>query len=277
LKALPQFLQPVETVHPRTADPDTARYVRSFLIMRTLVGVLGIALPILLVLVDGVWFDAGPLRESLSAYYYSGARELFVGGLSAIGVFLITYKVAENNLDNTLSLLAGLSVVVVALFPTSRPSNLIGLTALQNRWGESFVAGIHFVAAALFIFSLAVISYSFGKREGRPREDGVPQRRSRRFWRTYHWICAALILAAFLWSGVTELTDLGPSRSLLYGEVVAVWAFAASWLWKGLEIRTLLGGCDSRLCRWVIKRLAQPSAERTRSPSDASLSTGSLE
>jgi hypothetical protein len=243
--ALPQFLQPVETVHPRPADPATARYVRSFLIMRTLVGVLGIALPILLVLVDGVWFDAGPfLRESLSAYYYSGARELFVGGLSAIGVFLFTYKVAENNLDNTLSLLAGLSVVVVALFPTSRPSNLIGLTALQNRWGESFVAGIHFFAAAVFILSLAVISYFFGKREGRPREDGVPQRRSRRFWRNYHWTCAALILAAFLWSGVTELTNWGPSRSLLYGEVVAVWAFAASWLWKGLEMRTLLGGGD---------------------------------
>src|SRR5215212_5638041 len=82
LKALPQFRQPVVTVHPRPADSDMARYVRSFLIMRTLVGVLGIALPILLVLVDGVWFDGSPfLRESLSTYYCSGARELFVGGL----------------------------------------------------------------------------------------------------------------------------------------------------------------------------------------------------
>jgi hypothetical protein len=256
LKALPQFLQPVENVHPRPADPDMARYVRSFLIMRTLVGLLGIALPFLLVLVDGVWLDGSPfLRESLSAYYYSGARELFVGGLSAIGVFLFTYKVAESNLDNTLSLVAGVMVVVVALCPTSRPTDLIGLTALQNRWGESLVAGIHFTAASLFIFSLAVISYSFGKREGKPQKGGPPQRRSRRFWRTYHWICAALILAALVWSGVTELRDWGPSRSLLYGEVVAVWAFAASWLWKGLEIRTLLGGWDSRFGRWVTRAL----------------------
>jgi hypothetical protein len=242
LEALPQFLQPVETVHPQPADPDTARYVRSFLIMRTFVGVLGIALPILLVLVDGVWFDAGPLRESLSAYYYSGARELFVGGLSAIGVFLMTYKVAEVNLDNTLSLVAGVTIVVVALFPTSRPSELIGLTALQDRLGESFVAGLHFFAAALFILSLAVISYFFGKREGKPRKGRPPHRRSLRFWRNFHWICAALILAAFVWSGVTELTDSGPARSLLYGEVVAVWAFSASWLWKGFERETLFGG-----------------------------------
>jgi hypothetical protein len=245
LEALPQFLQPVETVHPRPADSHTARYVRSFLILRTVVGVLGIALPFLLVLVEGVWFDGSPfLRESLSAYYYSGARELFVGGLSAIGVFLFTYKVAESNLDNTLSLLAGLSVVVVALFPTSRPSGLIGLTAVQDRLGESVVAGIHFSAAGLFILSLALISYFFGKREGRPREGGPPRQRSLRFWRNFHWICAALILAAFLWSGVTELTDWGPSRSLLYGEVAAVWAFGASWLWKGLELDTLLGGAD---------------------------------
>jgi hypothetical protein len=186
LEALLQFLQPVETVHPRPADSHTARYVRSFLILRTVVGVLGIALPFLLVLVEGVWFDGSPfLRESLSAYYYSGARELFVGGLSAIGVFLFTYKVAESNLDNTLSLLAGLSVVVVALFPTSRPSGLIGLTAVQDRLGESVVAGIHFSAAGLFILSLALISYFFGKREGRPREGGPPRQRSLRFWRKF--------------------------------------------------------------------------------------------
>jgi hypothetical protein len=45
-----------------------------------------------------------------------------------------------------------------------------------------------------------------------------------------------------VWSGVTELTDSGPARSLLYGEVVAVWAFSASWLWKGLELKSLFGG-----------------------------------
>ena len=236
-----EFLKPVITVQPRPADPGLARYVRSYLIMRTVVGALGIALPFVLVLVDGLWFDGDPFpRTSLSAYYYSGARELFVGTLSAIGVFLITYKVAEVNLDNTLSLLAGLAVVVVALFPTGRPIDLVGLTPLQDRLGESVVAGIHFTAAGVFILSLAAISYYFGKREGaRPRIAG---RRSPRFWQTYHWICAGTIAAAFVWSAVTGLSDWGPSRSLLYGEAVAVWAFAASWLWKGLELDMLRGG-----------------------------------
>jgi hypothetical protein len=236
-----EFLKPVTAVQPRPADPGLARYVRAYLIMRTVVGALGIALPFVLVLVDGLWFDGDPCpRTSLSAYYYSGARELFVGTLSAIGVFLITYKVAEINLDNTLSLLAGLAVLVVALFPTGRPIDLVGLTPLQDRLGESVVAGIHFTAAGVFILSLAAISYYFGKREGaRPPIAG---RRSPRFWQTYHWICAGTIVAAFVWSAVTGLSDWGPSRSLLYGEAVAVWAFAASWLWKGLELDMLRGG-----------------------------------
>jgi hypothetical protein len=236
-----EFLKPVTAVQPRPADPGLARYVRAYLIMRTVVGALGIALPFVLVLVDGLWFDGDPCpRTSLSAYYYSGARELFVGTLSAIGVFLITYKVAEVNLDNTLSLLAGLAVLVVALFPTGRPIDLVGLTPLQDRLGESVVAGIHFTAAGVFILSLAAISYYFGKREGaRPPIAG---RRSPRFWQTYHWICAGTIAAAFVWSAVTGLSDWGPSRSLLYGEAVAVWAFAASWLWKGLELDMLRGG-----------------------------------
>lgn len=236
-----EFLTPVAAVHPRTADPSTARYVRSYLIMRALVGALGIALPFLLVLVDGLWFDGDPFpRSSLSAYYYSGARELFVGALSAIGVFLITYKVAEVNLDNTLSLLAGVAALVVALFPTGRSNEKVPLTPLQDRWAESFVGGIHFIAAGVFILSLAAISFYFGKREGaRPP---TPGRRSPTFWQNYHWICAGTIVAAFAWSAVTAFSDWGPSRSLLYGEAVAVWAFGASWLLKGLERDMLRAG-----------------------------------
>jgi len=236
-----EFLKPVETVHPEPADPGTARYLRSYLLMRTAVGAIGIALPIVLMLLDGLWFDGHPFpRTSLSAYYYSGARELFVGALSATGVFLITYKVAEVNLDNTLSLLAGAAVAVVALFPTSRPSDGVRLTPLQEQLGETFVSSVHFIAAAVFISALAVLSYYFGKREGaRPPR---PDRRPPGFWKAYHWICAGIILAALLWSAATELLDFGPSRSLLYGEAVAVWAFGASWLWKGLELDLLRRG-----------------------------------
>jgi hypothetical protein len=233
------LLQPELTVEPRPADRETSRYVRSYLIMRVLVGALGIALPFLLVLSDGLVLDGDPfLRSSLSAYYYSGARELFVGTLSATAVFLVTYKVADRTLDNTLSTLAGLAVLVVALFPTGIPAPGVELTPLQDLLGEPVVEWIHFIAAAVFISSLAVISFFFGVREG--ARETRPGRRSPQFWRRYHWFCAGTIGAALLWIGITELVGW-PPRSLLIGEALAVWAFGASWLMKGLELDILRG------------------------------------
>ncbi len=233
------YLTPEVTVEPRPAAGDASRYVRSYLIMRAFVGAIGVALPFALVLLDGLLFDGDPFpRDSLSAYYYSGTRELFVGGLCAIGVFLVTYKVASRTLDNTLSLLAGFAVLLVAVFPTNAPAHAGTLTPLQDRFGESVVAVTHYVAAAVFIGSLAVISYYFGKREGDRPSHG--QRRSPEFWRRYHWACAGAIVAALLWIGITELAG-GPSKSLLVGEVAAVWAFGASWLMKGLELDMLRG------------------------------------
>ena len=61
-------------------------------------------------------------RGSLSVYYYSGMREVFVGTLAATGVFFVAYKVWERNLENLLSLVAGLSACLIALFPTWPPS-----------------------------------------------------------------------------------------------------------------------------------------------------------
>jgi hypothetical protein len=233
------LLQPELTVEPRPADPEASRYVRSYLIMRVFVGALGVALPFMVVLSDGFAFDGDPFpRDSLSAYYYSGARELFVGALSAIGVFLFTYKVADRTLDNTLSILAGIAVAAVAFFPTGPPPQVNELTPLQDLLGESLVATIHYGAAAVFIASLAVISFFFGVREGaRAPKEG---RRSPTFWRWYHWGCAGAIVAALLWIAVTELLGT-PSKSLLIGEAVSVWAFGASWLMKGLELDILRG------------------------------------
>jgi hypothetical protein len=233
------LLRPERTVELRPADRELSRYVRSYLLMRVFVGVLGAALPFLLVFLDRLLFDGDPFpRDSLSTYYYSGVGDLFVGGLCAIGVFLIGYKVASRTLDNTLSVLAGAAVLVVALFPTGLPEQVVELTPLQDLFGVSVVEGFHLVAAAVFLGSLAVISYFFGVREGaREAREG---RRPPAFWRWYHWVCAGAIGAALLEIVLTGLAGW-PGWSLLFGETVAIVAFGASWLMKGLELDILFG------------------------------------
>ncbi|MDP9492255.1 MAG: hypothetical protein M3P42_08685 [Actinomycetota bacterium] len=230
------FLTPQVTVDE--ANRDTSRYVRSYLVMRVLVGALAVALPPLLVFGDGIGFDADPFpRGSLSSYFFSGTREIFVGTLSATAVFLLTYKVAERNLDNTLSWLAGIAVLSVAMFPTNPPSNA-DLTPLQERLGENLVATIHYISAATFIGSLGVISFFFGVREGKRRQR--TSKLSPKFWRRYHWFCAGTIAAAIVGIVIAELIGW-PPKALLIGEWVAVWAFGASWLMKGFELDILRG------------------------------------
>lgn len=218
----------VRAVEPRPTGTEAAdQYVRSYIGMRFLIGLLALALPPLVVLVDLALVDReDDVRGSLSAYYYSGAREIFVGGLCAIGVFLISYKLVQRSLENVFSVVAGLLAIVVAFFPTKRPGDGYPETPLQLAVGEDAVTWIHYRAAVVFIVLLAGISLLFawfGRR--------------RRF---FHAICAAAIVVAgglgIVWAGPGGVED-----GILYGEWAAVWAFAASWL-ATVEFRLLFLG-----------------------------------
>jgi len=214
-------------------------YLKSYLVMRAVIGFIGILLPAALLLGDWTFLDGDVrVRGSLSAYYHSGMRDLFVGGLCAIALFLITYKVFEHNLDNTLSTVAGLAILGVAFFPTGRPAGSpLSLTPLQDQFGESNVTRAHFVFAAISIVSLAWISYFFGVREGRrPPAEG---KRPPGFWRWFHWICASVIALAVAFIVLTKVSGWFDDYSVLIGEVVALLAFGVSWLWKGLEMDVL--------------------------------------
>lgn len=224
-------------VEPRSDTAESSLYLRSYLAMRAVVGVAGIALPVVLLVGDLLLNGSAAPRGSLSAYYHSGMRDIFVGTLCVTAIFLVTYKVFEHNLDNTLSLLAGLGALGVAMFPAGRPGASGPLTPLQERLGETATAVVHYGCAAVLICSLAAISFFFGVREGkRPRR---AERRSPLFWRNFHWGCALVMMLAVAFILVTRVVPAG-DHSLLIGEVVALLAFGASWLMKGLELDVLL-------------------------------------
>jgi hypothetical protein len=208
-------LWPDDAVRQRRTDEEAQPYVRSYIFMRFAIGVLGAALPLQL-FAEPLFFDGQPfLRGSLSAYYYSGMREFFVGVLWAIGVFLITYKFADFTRESRASTYAGLAVILVALFPTGRPGVGFPLTPLQAQLGETVVERIHFAAAGVFIGLLALISFYFGT-YGRTR-------------RRLHYACAGVILVALALAAFAGITG-EPDKGLLVAQVAAVLAFTVSWL-----------------------------------------------
>ena len=212
-----ESLLPSVEVAPRSSDPGSAPYIRSYVFMRRVVGRLAIILPPLLVFGEPLVFDDRPFPlGSLSAYYYSGFREIFVGMLWAIGVFLIIYKWPERTRESRVSTYAGVAVLIVSLFPTGKPGAKVATTPLQDLIGEQWVEAVHFGFAGVFIFLLSRISRYWARH--RP-----PQRR------LLHRACELVILAGLALAILEGATDW-PDYGILVAEFAAVWAFAISWL-----------------------------------------------
>lgn len=226
-------------------DVNKLRYLRSYLLLRVLIGSIGLALPVLVwlgsaLLPSGTW----TLRGSLSAYYYSGMREVFTGGLFATGVFLIAYKVFEPTIENLLATVSGLAATFVAFFPTNIPSGGAAKpTPLQEGLGEGDVAAIHYSSATVFILSLAVLSHLFATWEA--NRVGGEGRYGPVFWKRVHNTCAITIVVACAFVGLNRIPGVGfgswiDQHYLWLGEVVAVVAFGTSWLCKGAELERLV-------------------------------------
>lgn len=91
--------------------------------MRTAVGILGVALPTALLIGESHISRSFEFRGSLSAYYHSSMRDMFVGILWILGFLPIIYRAWKpKTLDFLLSALAGIGAAGVAFFPTTRCS-----------------------------------------------------------------------------------------------------------------------------------------------------------
>jgi hypothetical protein len=237
-----------EAVEPRPKNEP--RYVRSYVCTRFAIGLLGVLLPPVLVFLEPTLFDGLPFpRGSLSAYYYSGVREIFVGGLWAIGVFLVVYKLLDLTGESLLSSLAGVAAILVAVFPTERPGDGWPLTPFQEKLGEGAVTAIHYGSAIAFIALLVPITLFFAHEEGGLAQEkgrlAQKERRRHRKWKGFHTIAAVLILSGAALAAFTGITG-GPDRGVLIGEWIAIWAFGLSWLAKGSEWKTLIGRGTAR-------------------------------
>ena len=213
-------------------------YAKSYLLIRAIVGLVGIVLPIVFIVGEAYLLRGGVhVRGSLSAYYHSSMRDLFVAGLCVTGFLLITYMAGQRNTpDFWFSLVAGVAVLGVVFFPTWRPGlaadssrcgsapEPAGCSPVQQQLGEGPTAAIHFACAGVFILGLAAIAFLFAYRE---------KACNRNSWMAaIQKICGWTIIAAVGWVAVGEVFDITIWKltPLYVGEVASVWAFGLSWI-----------------------------------------------
>jgi hypothetical protein len=222
---------------------------------RAIIGIIGLVLPIFLIVGETFFLRGGVhVRGSLSAYYHTSMRDIFVASLCVTGFFLATYMVGTRKPSFWLSLVAGLAVIGVVFFPTMRPHLLPdaprcgvtpmpeGCSFIQQQLGERPVASIHFTFAVIFILSLAAMCF-FVFAEGEKERSKDPDMATNPRMATIVSLCGWVILGAVAWvivGGLLKVTiwELTP---LYLGEVISVWAFGVAWLLKARDLWKALG------------------------------------
>lgn len=206
--------------------------------LRRLVGVLGMLLPILLygtLLVDSKFTR---VLASISHYYFTRASGIFVICVSLLAIFLLIYK-GEALVDYILSSLAGIAALVVVLFPTNNLFNLmngkynaVNVTILKEGVARS---QFHYVCAAVFLLSLAIMSFFLFTKSDQP---GSKRKRKKVFRNRIYRFCAiimvmALLVILFGYLKIIPPADYDSYELTFWMEVIAIEAFGFSWLVKG--------------------------------------------
>lgn len=202
--------------------------VRSYLFLRRGVGLLGMSLPFVLIL--GNLLIGGGLLHSISGYYHSELRDVYVGAMCAVGVFLLFYR-GYSQRETVASIVAGVSAIGAALFPMKPPVRVTDAAQLQ------WVGWLHIAFAAVLFLTFAYFCLvEFPKTGGvQPTSRG---RKRNALYRLCGWIIL-LSLALIALSGFVPDADV--LRPALWLESLATVAFGLAWLTKG---HAILGDLD---------------------------------
>ena len=225
--------------HLRTMAAELRDYVLSFYRVRQALGALGLAMPIGLVI--GTLVRGDPLPPSLSDFYYTPMRDIFVGILVALGVFLITYRGHRDPhgpiSDRVVSQAAGLGAIGIALFP----NDTLEPCAPKPIWDIDPIGMLHVASAGIFLTTTAIFCLFLFQRSSHLPPRPQKQRRNKIYASCGWAIIAALVLLGIYFLGLSnaQRCALVPYKPVLWLEVVTVLAFGLAWLVKGRGIKFL--------------------------------------
>jgi hypothetical protein len=194
----------------------------SYLFLRRAIGLIGSLLPIALPLGYALSTGKWQLLESVSTYYYTDMRNVFVGSLCAVGVFLICYRYEQW--DDVISTLAGAFAIAVALCPTT-PANPSDVARV--------VGVLHDVFAVCFFVAMALMSLLLFTRSNLPPADRTPQKKTRNL---VYIVCGWLILLFTVLAVLTAFASKSFTDTvhpLFWCEAIGTFAFGFAWWVKG--------------------------------------------
>lgn len=241
----------------------------SAITLRKLIGWLGVALPAVC-----AFYSIGSSLEilpSISAYYYTRVHALFVGILCVLGASLFSYR-GYTAVEDGLAKIGGLCAVGVALCPTA-PELVSAQPVVDQLIGPaaSAFAVLHGIfACSMFLIFMIFSAVFFTRTHESDLKDplsisraaqivaitlftlrsadlfilevtSAKQKRNKvyRLCARFIGFSVLAVLVVALLRGV-QVIDHDPFNQFIFScEVVALWAFAASWLTKAEQFSFL--------------------------------------
>jgi hypothetical protein len=202
----------------------TDSLVRSYLGLRMAGGLIGMALPFVLAL-GNMALEGFGIQSSISGYYHTGMRDVFVGSLCAIGVFLVSCSGYDRS-DAIAGDLACIFAVGVALFPIAPEVNATPR--------EHFFGSLHLLCAAGFFLTLSFLALVLFRRTDRPKTEQTRQKTQRNAVYAVcgytMLVCLALIVIVKSIFNTAAVRKFAP---VFWLEGVAIFAFGVCWIIKG--------------------------------------------
>ncbi len=203
---------------------------------------LGSLLPVMLVAGGLLLEPNAGIRTSLSDYYLSPLRDVFVGVLVAIGAFLVLYRGFSSAEDRAFDL-AGACAIGAALVPAG--------------------AILHAIFAIAFFLCVAYVALFRAGDTLHLIKDGDRRRRYRQVYRILGALMVVLPLAAAFLGWL-----LLRSWLVLVVELVAVWVFGGYWAVKSREFA--LTHADQRAAAGELAVVRSGPAATTQAVPEAS-------
>lgn len=200
----------------------------SYLSLRRNLGILGIALPF--VLLAGNNFNVEP---SISLFYYTRMSVFFTGVLFAFGFFLFSYKgyemeADEKISDNWVTNIAGMLALLTALIPTALDSTNI---CFPNGHSNPTISLIHLICAGGFLIIMgwmAIFKFTRG-------DQTIPLKKKRNL---IYRVCGIGVWLSLLFLGFDIWFELEITEFDIYlGETLALIFFGSAWLTKSKALR----------------------------------------
>jgi hypothetical protein len=225
----------------RTSRSPVKQDVRTVRNLRLGVGMIGLLLPIALFAGNWILGDTVILPSSMSGSYYTSTRNLFVGALCALGVFLIGYR--HTRPQNICTSFIGVCALLVAFAPTA---------PTPPKAEPPWVNYLHHSAAGVLIFSLGLFCLVVSVAPALPGKTPPESMAARlRAWVTsasdtlkqdarsrLYLVSGILVFISgvlALYTGVWPTSWSTGWQSLYLFEAVAVFAFGIAWITASLS------------------------------------------